>query len=200
MKHIIYIFIILFLGSHVQANSDYTGEIKCLKDVSAQLDPARFHLLEYRNTILYTLVDGKNPGRYSNEDNEGFFQIENNKVQFCGLPWDREKSISFAIHDSAGRAAFTYTRTAPNFRPLGGISGLMANSRRCKDVSGSTRTNEMLKKIIIKAMEAQASASGVAKYKPPQSCLSLKNVSIAQFDIQKLKSSKVSEPPSEINK
>jgi hypothetical protein len=198
MKHIFYISVLLFLASHAEANYNYTGEVECLKDVSAQLDPARFHIVEKRNTILYTLVDGKNPGRYSNDKNEGFFQIEKDKVQFCALPWDREKPISFAIHDSEGRAAFTYTRTAPNFRPLGGISGLMANSRNCKDVSGMTRTNDMLKKIIIKAMAVQAALSGDANYQPPKSCLSLKNVKIPQFDIPHYIDPKASEPSADV--
>jgi hypothetical protein len=156
MKKIFFIYLMLFGPSSFAQSKQYASELKCLRAMTDYIDSNRYKELENRGTAIFMIKETLPPGKFSTELNEGFLQIEKNKVKFCKLPWNREKPVSFTVEDGAGSTSLTYAEAqAPHFSSLGYLKAFAkgASKRACLDQTGSIRTNEMLKSIILSAYE-----------------------------------------------
>ncbi len=182
MKYFIFAFTSVFSLSSLAYN--YRNEMTCLEDLSGQLDNRRYHSMNDGNTMLYMLKESLIPGILSRENSEGFFLFEEGKVQFCAFDWSTGRHPLRLKLNDANSTTLQYTDAYPYFRDPAFVS-FYYPTRRCEDVSGNARANEMLKLIVLEGLRERKNRNqGVLQV--PVSCRRTTNFTITQSDFDQL--------------
>jgi len=198
MGKILFLIQFFFVTQAIAQTTSSRNEYMCLQELSAYMSPRHYHQPQGHNSILYFLNEGYDVGMFSREYNPALLVIERDSVQLCGVSFNHENIVRFRVEDSSGTIKMAYNQSGPpHFRELSWYNS--APSRPCVDALGgsqSSRTREMLKKIILQALGRYLQQNG-AQSSISMNCSSA--AGITSYDLQQLRADMAQTPSSGSN-
>lgn len=177
---------LLFGLNALAQNTSSEDEFRCLRELSAHMNPKHYYEPANRGTILYFLREGYDVGMFDRSHNPGMLIIEKNSIQICPMDFAHDGNARFRVSDGAGTLKMAYNPNAsPNFRDLGFWSS--APTRPCENAleGPQTATTAILQKIIKQALRGYLTQNGSASALPANCS---RAAGLTDYDIQQLRS------------